>query len=193
MFLTLRPTDELIKKAQENDLEAFGELVALYQDRVYTHCMHLAHDVHDAHDLAQDVFVQAFKNIKSFRSDADFGTWLHRIAVNLWINQVRRNRKAAAFSLDEPLLTGEGELSREVAACEESPEEWVERREFQETIKNALNRLQPEYRVALILRELEGYSYEEIAGIMGCSLGTVKSRINRGRKALKKELGKFRL
>jgi len=182
------PVEKLINKAQANNIEAFEELVVLYQDRVYTHCYHLANDPHDAQDLAQDVFVQAYKNIKSFRNDADFGTWLHKIAVNLWINHCRRNKKIVAFSLDGPISTGDGELIRELAAGEDTPLEKVERTEFNEIVTRALNNLVPEFKTALVLREFEGYSYGEIAKMLGCSLGTVKSRINRGRKALKKEL-----
>lgn len=181
---------DLIEKAQQDDLDAFGELVLIYQDKVYSHCHYLAGNPDDAQDLAQDVFVQAFKGIRSFRNDADFGTWLHRIALNLWINFCRRNKKVVTFSLDEPIPVREGEVSRELAASEESPLELVERSEFNAMVGTALNRLLPEFRIVLILREMEGYNYDEIAAILECSLGTVKSRISRGRKALKKELEK---
>jgi len=186
----LTSVKELIEKARQDDLSAFGELVLIYQDKVYSHCHYLAGNPDDAQDLAQDVFVQAFKGIRSFRNDADFGTWLHRIAVNQWINFCRRNQKMFTLSLDEPLPTREGELNRELAASEESPLEKVERGEFNSMVGTALNRILPEFRTVLILREIEGYNYDEIAKMLGCSLGTVKSRINRGRKVLKKELEK---
>ena len=184
----MRSVKELIDKARQDDLAAFGELVLIYQDRVYSHCHYLAGSPDDAEDLAQEVFVQAFKGIRSFRNDADFGTWLHRIAVNQWINFYRRSRKVVTFSLDAPLNTSDGEVNRELAATEESPLEKVERSELNALVGNALNRLLPEFRTVLLLREVEGYNYEEIATMLGCSLGTVKSRINRGRKALKIEL-----
>lgn len=182
--------NDLIEKSQRDDFIAFEELVLLYQDRVYTHCHYLAGNPDDAQDLAQDVFVQAFKGIRSFRNEADFGTWLHRIAVNLWINFCRRNRKVVTLSIDEPLYTQEGELARELAATEESPLEKIERGEFSAMVQAALNSILPEFRIVLVLREIEGYNYDEIAAALHCSLGTVKSRINRGRKALKKELEK---
>lgn len=184
-------TMDLITKAQQNNLEAFEQLVLGYQDRVYSHCLHLTMNPEDAQDLAQDVFVQAFKGLRSFRKESDFGTWLHRIAVNRWINLCRRNKKVVAFSLDEPLQSGDSELIRELAATEEGPLERVERQEVKDQIQQALNKLPDEFRMALILRELEGYNYEDIASLLECSLGTVKSRINRGRKALKKELDKM--
>jgi len=186
----LTSVKDLTEKAQRDDLSAFEELVLIYQDRVYSHCHYLAGNPDDAQDLAQDVFVQAFKGIRSFRNDADFGTWLHRIAVNLWINFCNRNKKVVALSLDEPLPVREGEVSRELAASDENPLEKVERSEFNALVGAALNSLLPEFRTVLVLRELEGYNYDEIAALLGCSLGTVKSRINRGRKALKKELEK---
>lgn len=182
---------DLIEKSQRDDLGAFEELVLIYQDRVYSHCYSLAGNPDDAQDLAQDAFIQAFKGIRSFRNDADFGTWLHRIAVNLWINYCRRNKKVVTFSIDEPIYAKESEMTRELAATEESPLEKVERSEFNTMVQSALNRILPEFRTVLLLREIEDYNYDEIAAALGCSLGTVKSRINRGRKALKKELEKL--
>ncbi|MGI6467573.1 MAG: sigma-70 family RNA polymerase sigma factor [Syntrophomonadaceae bacterium] len=182
------PVNDLIKEAKQGSLKSFEELVLLYQDRVYTHCVHLANNNYDAQDLAQDVFVQAFKNIRSFREEADFGTWLHRIAINLWINWCRKQKRAVMVSLDEPLMYGDNELSRELAASQESALEILERTELHEQVRQALNRLPPEYKAVLVLREMEGYSYEDIAGFLNCSLGTVKSRINRARKALLKEI-----
>lgn len=182
---------ELIAKAQKADLNAFEELVFNYQDRVYAHCFHLSGNPDDAQDLAQDVFVQAFRSIGSFRHESDFGTWLHRIAVNQWINLCRRNKKVLTFSIDEPLPTGDSDIIRELADSEESPLERVERHELSAQVQQALNSLPPDFRMALILREIEGYNYEEIAALLECSLGTVKSRINRGRKVLKAELAKI--
>jgi RNA polymerase sigma-70 factor (ECF subfamily) len=178
----------LIEKAQADSLDAFEELVLHYQDRVFSQCRFLSGNSDDAQDLAQDVFLQAFKGIKSFRNDADFGTWLHRIAVNQWINYQRKNKKVLVFSLDEPLQTRDGEVYRELAASEENISNIIEQSELKEIIGKALDRLLPEFRTALILREIEGYNYEDIAKMLGCSLGTVKSRISRGRKALKNEL-----
>lgn len=186
----MTPVNDLIAKSQRGDLNAFEGLIVMYQDKVYSHCQYLAGNVDDAQDLAQDVFVQAFKGISSFRNDADFGTWLHRIAVNLWINFSRRNKKAVVFSIDDAIPTDQGEMMRELAATGESPLEQVERLEFNAMVNSALNRLLPEYRTALILRDIEGYNYDEIASMLECSLGTVKSRISRGRQALKKELEK---
>lgn len=184
-------SQNLIGKARQGDVKAFEQLVNTYQDRVYSHCMYLTGNADDAQDLAQDVFVQAYKAISSFRHESDFGTWLHRIAVNQWINFCRRQKKITTVSIDEPLYTDDSELLRELAATSENPLEKLERSEFNLMVKESLDQLPAEYRMALILRDIEGYSYDEIAALLDCSLGTVKSRINRGRKAIKSDLERY--
>jgi len=122
-----------------------------------------------------------------FRKEADFGTWLHRITVNQWIN-IKRRRKNE-ISLDANIKTNDGgELTMEVASDNETPEEAVERWEFNSLVKTAFKELSQEHRTVLVLREMQGYNYDEIAGIMNCSLGTVKSRINRARQQLKEKI-----
>ncbi|MBU4533529.1 MAG: sigma-70 family RNA polymerase sigma factor [Firmicutes bacterium] len=177
---------KLVRRSQKGDAVAFEQLVTLYQDRIYGLTYHLTGNHADAQDLAQDAFVKAYYALKGFRNEADFGTWLHRITVNVWINVKRKQRPVV--SLDEPLSTGDGEVQRELAATAEGPEEVAERREFQELVQAALQELSHEHRTVLVLRELQGYTYEEIAEILDCSLGTVKSRINRARQALKEKL-----
>ncbi len=183
VLVSLTESAKLVSLAQKGDLIAFEKLVVMYQNRLFSHCYQLTGKPEDAQDLAQDVFVQVYKSLKSFRQDADFGTWLRRITINLWINSTRR-QKVMQFSLDDPLPTREGDMVREIAASEESPLEKVEREEFNQMVQEALMELAPEYRNVLILREVEGYSYEEIAGLLDCSLGTVKSRLNRARRNL---------
>jgi RNA polymerase sigma-70 factor (ECF subfamily) len=192
VFYFLMSIKKLVEKASGGDLRSFEELVMLYQDRVFSHCFRLTANSDDAQDLAQEVFIQAFRAIKTFRHEADFGTWLHRITVNSWLNWQRRNKKLLIFSLDNPVNTSNGEVIRELAAGEDSPLEAVERQELSAAVRTALDRLAPEYRTVLILREMEGYSYEEIARMLDCSLGTVKSRISRGRRDIKKEIIKLR-
>ena len=189
--LFLMSIKELVEKAGRGDLRAFEELLVYYQDRVFSHCLRLTANSDDAQDLAQEVFIRAYRSIKSFRGEADFGTWLHRITVNSWINSQRKNKKLVFFSLDEPVNTPDGEVLREMAASEDSPLEAMERQELSAAVRTALDRLAPEYRTVLVLREMEGYSYEEIAQILDCSPGTVKSRISRGRRDIRKEIIKL--
>ncbi|MGB9793115.1 MAG: sigma-70 family RNA polymerase sigma factor [Thermacetogeniaceae bacterium] len=177
----------LVRRAQAGDIEAFEELVVLYQDKVYNLSYYLAGNHADAQDLAQEVFVKAYTGLKGFRLDADLGTWLHRIAVNLWLNMRRRQKAAPALSLDDPVQTDEGEIARTVAAADPAgdPEDALVGKELREKVQKALLSLPEEFRTVLVLREIEEYSYEEIAEMMQCSLGTVKSRLNRARRALK--------
>jgi len=180
----------LIRQAQAGDLRAFEELVVIYQDKIVTLSYYLTGNQADAQDLAQEVLVQAYTKLRSFRREADLGTWLHRITVNLWSNMQRRQKFPNLLSLDDPVQTGEGEFSRTVASDdpEGDPEEAFEGKELQESVRQALRSLSEEYRIVLVLREIEGYSYEEIAKITGCSLGTVKSRMNRARQALREKI-----
>jgi RNA polymerase sigma-70 factor (ECF subfamily) len=180
----------LIRQAQAGDLRAFEELVVIYQDKIVTLSYYLTGNQADAQDLAQEVLVRAYTKLRSFRQEADLGTWLHRITVNLWSNMQRRQKFPNLLSLDDPVQTGEGEFTRTVASDdpEGDPEEAFEGKELQESVRQALRSLSDEYRIVLVLREIEGYSYEEIAKITGCSLGTVKSRMSRARQALREKI-----
>ncbi|HHW40836.1 MAG TPA: sigma-70 family RNA polymerase sigma factor [Syntrophomonadaceae bacterium] len=180
----------LVRQAQAGDVKAFEELVVLYQDKVYNLSYYLAGNYADAQDLAQEVFVKAYTSLGSFRQDADLGTWLHRITVNLWLNIRRRQKNSQVFSLDDPVQTGEGEITRTVAAVDPAgdPVEALEGKELQEKVQKALLSLPEEFRTVLVLREIEDYSYDDIAEVMQCSLGTVKSRLNRARQALKEKI-----
>jgi len=178
----------LIKKSQNDDLAAFEQLVGLYQNRVYSLSYQLAGNHADAQDLAQEVFIKAYQAIKGFRHEADFGTWLHRITVNLWLNLKRKQNTVPLVSLDEPVQTPEGEVYREVAAAGGNPEQYVEDREFGDCVRAALGELSADHRAVLILRDIEGYSYEEMAVILNCSLGTVKSRLSRARQLLRQKV-----
>ncbi len=180
----------LVRQAQAGDVKAFEELVVLYQDKVYNLSYYLAGNYADAQDLAQEVFVKAYTSLGSFRQDADLGTWLHRITVNLWLNIRRRQKNSQVFSLDDPVQTGEGEITRTVAAVDPAgdPVEALEGKELQEKVQKALLSLPEEFRTVLVLREIEDYSYDDIAEVLQCSLGTVKSRLNRARQALKEKI-----
>lgn len=180
----------LVRKAQAGDVRAFEELVVLYQDKVYNLSYYLAGNHADAQDLAQEVFVKAYTGLKGFRLDADLGTWLHRITVNVWLNLRRRQKNSPAISLDDPVQTEEGEVTRTMAVLDPAgdPVEALEGKELREKVQKALLSLPEEFRTVLVLREIEDYSYDDIAEMMQCSLGTVKSRLNRARRALKEKI-----
>jgi RNA polymerase sigma-70 factor (ECF subfamily) len=180
-----------VRKAQSNDLSAFEELVNLYQNRVYGLCIHLSGNPDDAQDLAQEAFIRAYKALGRFRNEADFGTWIHRITVNVWLNMQRKNNGRQAVSLDEPYQSNDGgSLQREVAALDGDPIQELEEKEFRGLVRKVLEDLTEEHRAVLVLREIEGYSYEEISRMLNCSLGTVKSRLSRAREVMRRELTK---
>ncbi|WP_328597361.1 sigma-70 family RNA polymerase sigma factor [Heliobacterium mobile] len=178
----------LVMRAQKGDLSAFEQLVLAYQSRIYSLALNLTSNADDAQDLSQEVFIRAYSALGTFRLEADFGTWLHRIAVNTWINMQRKHKKVTYISLDEPVHNGESDMSREVAAATERPDELYEEKEFREQVRTVLKELTDEHRTVLVLREVYGYSYDEVAQMLNCTLGTVKSRLNRAKQAFKDKL-----
>lgn len=180
-------TSLLVKKAKENDLSAFEELVRIHQNRVYSLCLQFSGNREDAQDLAQEAFIRAYRAMGSFRNEADFGTWLHRIAVNVCLNSRRKNGGKQPLSLDEPYQSEDGgEIRHEVASEDGDPLRALEEKEFRGLVQAALKSLSGEHRTVLVLREIEGYSYEEVSRMLGCSLGTVKSRLSRARESLRR-------
>lgn len=182
-------TGLLVKKAKENDLSAFEELVRIHQNRVYALCLQLSGNRDDAQDLAQEAFIRAYRALGSFRNEADFGTWLHRIAVNVCLNSRRKNGGRQTVSLDEPYQGEDGsEIRHEVAGEAGDPLRALEEKEFRGLVRTALKSLSGEQRAVLVLREIEGYSYEEVSRMLGCSLGTVKSRLSRAREVMRRRM-----
>ncbi|MFA5535810.1 MAG: sigma-70 family RNA polymerase sigma factor [Bacillota bacterium] len=175
----------LIDKSKNGDIEAFGELVSIYEKQVYSIAYRFMGNHDDANDLAQEAFIRAFKGIENFRGDASFKTWLYHIVANVCRDELRRVKRQPTVSLNSPIMTEDGEINREQEDWTFAPEIVYENKEMQELVQRLLNELIPEYRQVLILRELQGFTYDEIAVALDCSLGTVKSRISRGRKVLK--------
>lgn len=177
--------EELVRRAQVGDRPAFGMLVARYQDRVYNVVLRLCHDRADAADLTQSTFLRALGAVGNFEARAGVYTWLYRIAVNVTISHLRlRSRKTQ--SLDQPDRTGR---SREWAAPEgASVEESIDRAEELERLRAAIARVDEEFRAAVVLRDVEGLDYAEISRVLEVPVGTVKSRIHRGRAILRELL-----
>ncbi len=178
----------LVTQAQQGDIDSFGQLVRLYQQKVFGLCIKLTGNPTDAEDLAQEAFMKSYQKIHTFRNEADFGTWMHRITVNLYLNQKKKNAKMELTYIDEPVKTNKGNMQREIMDETSDPLQEVEKQETKRLLQEALNSLSPEHKLVLVLREMEGYSYDEIARLTGSTLGTVKSRMNRARAALKQKL-----
>ncbi len=182
---------DAVRRAQAGGREAFDELVLGYQDRIYNVIHRLVGDADEAYDLAQDTFVKAFQALSSFRQDARFSTWIYRIAVNACLSRHRKHavrKRHAPISLDATYRTGDGEIRLDPPDLSEEPARNTTRRETIGLVRKAISSLDVEYRLVVLLRDMEGYSYEEIQEILGCPIGTVRSRLHRARAELGRQL-----
>ena len=186
------PVDDasLVAQAQAGHLASFDQLVLQHQDVVYAVAVRMLGDREEAKDVAQDTFVRAYRSLKAFRREAKFSTWLIAITMNLCRNRRRwwaRRRQVIVASVDEPTASGES-LAHSVADPAPSTAEVAQQRELQQLLLTTLATLDHGDREVLVLRDLQGYSYEDIARTLGCQLGTVKSRLSRARFALRARL-----
>lgn len=178
---------ELVAAARRGDADAFEQLVLRYQRKVLALTRRLCADPEDAQEAAQEAFLAAWQGLPAFRGDAGFSTWLYRLTSNCCMDLLRKKqRQVAALSLDESIA--------EIVDPGPTPQSEAERAELRSAIEDGLRRLPEEYRAALILRELQQLRYEEIAAVLDIEIGTVKSRISRGRQLLRaylQESGNF--
>lgn len=175
-----RNEEKLIASARDGVQAAFGELVARHQDRIYALAFRLTGNADEAADLAQETFLKAWRGMRSFRGASSFHTWLFRITVNEARSRIRyRAVRPAAASLDD---------RNDCPACGEDPSAQASRAERKEIVQQALLRLDPEQRMMVLLRDIEGRDYAEIGELLECPSGTVKSRLHRARMALKELL-----
>lgn len=182
--------ERLVELFQAGDSQAFDMLIKRYEAKVYNMALRLTGNRHDAYDLAQEVFLKVYRYLAQFRSQSTFSTWLYRIVTNSFYDEMRKKKRrpAVAVSLDERIETSDGEIRRELPSTDSGPEELSLQRELQHLVQQALSSLPEDYRVVLVLRDLEAYTYDEIATVLDLNLGTVKSRISRARLALRKLL-----
>jgi RNA polymerase sigma-70 factor, ECF subfamily len=183
--------NEFIERLKRREAAAFEELIAQRSGEIYGLLFRLTENAEEARDLAQETFLRAFQNIDRFRGEADIRTWIYRIAINQARNRSRwwrRRRRDATVSLDTTY--GESGLSivSILAEPSQNPEQQTLAREREMTLRSALQRLALAYRETVILRDIEGFTYEEIAETLGINVGTVKSRLARGRQELRKKL-----
>ena len=175
----------LITAAQRGDADSFNALVRLYEGRVYNICYRMLGDADSAADAAQDAFLAAFRNLRSFRGGS-FRSWMLRIATNTCYDALRARKRRPTVSIDAE-ADGEDDDSSplQLADSAESPDDFALRRELAVAIQHGLATLPEEQRIILILSDIQGLPYEEIAQITGANLGTVKSRLSRGRARLR--------
>ena len=185
--MTPEDDQQLVERVQKGDKRAFDLLVLKYQHRILGLVVRFVHDPHEAQDVAQEAFVKAYRALGNFRGDSAFYTWLYRIAINTAKNYlVSRNRRPPSSDVD----AGDAEFFDGDHALKgiESPERMMLRDEIKSTVQHSISQLPEDLRVALTLREFEGLSYEDIATVMKCPVGTVRSRIFRAREAVDKAL-----
>ena len=183
-----RPADDaqhardraLVERALAGELDAFNELVLHYQDYLFAICVRVVNDREAANDAVQEAFFSAYRNLSRFRGDY-FRSWLTRIALNAATDVLRLRKRRPA----DPYPEWEDEAWQPPAGEEDAPERQAMRRNAAEVLRRALAQITPDQRAAIVLYDVQGYDYQEIADITGVSLGTVKSRIHRGRLALR--------
>ena len=177
-MMTRAEETHVIRAVLDGDLDRFEELVHAYEKGIYNLCLRMLGDEQDALDATQEAFFKAFRALSSFRGDSRFSTWLYRLAGNVCLDMLRRRPAVPTLSMDDddaPLF---------LADDSPSPEDLLERREIHRAVSDALAAMPPEFRQAVVLRDVNGLSYEEIADVTGLEAGTVKSRIYRARKKL---------
>lgn len=179
------PEKELVRKSKEGDIEAFEELIRLYEKRIYNIAFRMAGDRDDAFDIAQEVCIRIFRSIGKFRENSSFSTWVYRITSNVCIDEMRKRRTNVV-----PLAVASDDGEYEIPIADEGklPDEVLESREMSEAVRSCILELEPEYRMMIILRDINGYSYDEISKVLDVNMGTVKSRLNRARGMLKTKI-----
>lgn len=181
----------LIRDAQRGDLEAFNRLILAYQDLIYNQAYRVLGDYQSADDATQEAFISAYKNLRSFRGGS-FRAWLLRIVTNACYDELRRQKRRPTTSLEPVDDTGEEiESPRWIADPGELPEDTVLRAELGQAIQNCLDKLSLEFRVVVLLIDIQGLDYSEAASVIGKPLGTVKSRLARARNRMQECLQGF--
>jgi RNA polymerase sigma-70 factor (ECF subfamily) len=181
----------LVKRAQTGDLEAYDELVRRYQERIYSTVYHMTANHEDANDLAQEAFIKAFQAIKSFKGGSSFYTWVYRIAINKTINFLKQRRNKTQMSLDDLDFNAEHDPDLVALISERTPRREIDLAELQEKLNAAMQKLSEPHRLVVILHDVQGLSHDDIAEMMDCNVGTVRSRLFYARQQLQAYLADY--
>lgn len=173
------PTDEmeLVRRAQKGNLEAYDQLVQRYQERIYATVYHMTSNHEDANDLAQEAFIKAFQALKSFKGGSTFYTWIYRIAVNKTLNYLKQRKNRFHMSLNDLDFNMENNPDLVALISDKTPRRDAGLKELQGKLNQALLKLSEHHRLVMVLHDVQGQSHEEIAEIMNCNIGTVRSRL----------------
>ena len=178
----------IIERAMGGDSESYGRLIDLYTPSIYNLCFKMLGNAVDAEDAASMTFLNGYKNIKKFRGDSEFSTWIYKIAVNICYDVLKKNKKQKKVSNIRENADGDDMDYYDITPSNNDVERQAIAREELDALNTALSELPKQYVIAITLYYMENKSYTEISEIMNCSMGTTKSRINRGRENLKKYL-----
>jgi len=180
------PAEEiaLVKKAKDGDLQAYDQLVKRYQERIYATLYHMTSNHEDANDLAQEAFIKAYQALRSFKGGSSFYTWIYRIAVNKTINFLKQRRHKGHMSLNELDFNAENDPDLVALVSDKTPQRDAGLNELKEKLNEAMQRLSEPHRLVVTLHDVQGLAHEEIAEIMDCNIGTVRSRLFYARQQL---------
>jgi len=181
----------LIEKAKKGDNSAFEELVKRYEKKIYNLAFRLTGKSEDASDILQETFLKAYHSLNDFRGEANFSTWLYRIAMNIALMRKRKEKGKIFEPMERPLFTPERELYTEIPDWSTNPEAEVHNKEIRNVLSKALSSLPDDYRAVLVLRDIQGLSNEEVSEILKLSVPAVKSRLHRARLFLRGQVSKY--
>ena len=180
----------LVEESRKGNVEAFEELIKDYKKTAYNIALRIMRNVEDAEDASQEALIKIFKNISSFNMESTFKVWMYRIIVNTCID-FKRRKNISTVSIDETMDLGSGrEVQREISDESYNPDALIERNYSTQLVNDAINALEDDFKTIIILRDIKGFTYDEVSQILNCNLGTVKSRLSRARKKLKEILEK---
>lgn len=178
----------LIKRIKDGDVDAFEDIIALYEKKVFGIIYQITKNQNEIEDLAQEVFIKIYRNIDKFQGNSSLYTWIYKITVNLCLDELRKKKEV--IYLDEKINVNDGEIELQLPSKEKNQEQQYEEKELKEKMQIAIDRLPDKQKMMIVLRDIKGFTYEEISEITGIKLGTVKSQINRARLKLKELLEK---
>jgi RNA polymerase sigma-70 factor (ECF subfamily) len=182
---------ELVRRARKGDLGAYDDLVRRYQERIYATVYHMTSNHEDANDLAQEAFIKAFQALKSFKGGSSFYTWIYRIAVNKTINFLKQRKNKTHMSLDDLDFNAEHDPDLVALISDKTPRREANLAELHEKLNEAMQRLSESHRMVVTLHDIQGMSHEDIAKIMDCNIGTVRSRLFYARQQLQAYLSDY--
>ena len=181
----------LVRNAQREDVGSYDELVRRYQERIYATVYHMTSNHEDANDLVQETFIKAYRALKTFKGDSSFYTWVYRIAVNKTINFLKQRKNRLHMSLNDVDFNAENDPDLVALVSEKTPRRDLNLAELQDKLNGAMLKLSEHHRMVVTLHDIQGLSHEEIGEIMGCNIGTVRSRLFYARQQLQAYLADY--